>query len=251
MTEDQLHLDLGLGKTPPGPKPQPREKSSASAGPRGQGTEPRTSTEKPAKPQAFHYTNAIREVVVDIVDTMEEFRHVDLARVLVAFAQARQQSKHGTYASCFPLRFEGGAREMLHRGQRYQMPVVRTLEEEEALYILYFMLPRFHDETDYHEKLATIIHELFHISPLFNGDIRRFPGKNFAHGHSRELYHAAMRKMADRYLASSPHAHSHEFLKVPWSELAARPGGIVGMQIARPRPIPVVETPSREKGRSR
>lgn len=242
MTEEQLQLDLELGAAPSGPKPQPRETAGTTAGTARQGPEHRAATERPPKTQAFHYTNAVRAVVTDIVETMEEFRHVDLKRVLVAFAQARQQSKHGTYATCFPLRFEGGAREMLHQGRRYQMPVVRTLEEEEALYILYFMLPRFHDETDYHEKLATIIHELFHISPLFNGDIRRFPGKNFAHGHSRELYHAAMRKLADKYLATSPRAHSHEFLRVPWAELAARPGGIVGMQIARPRPVPVINS---------
>src|SRR6185295_10224566 len=112
--------------------------------------------------------------------------------------------------------------ETVARKRRYRMPVLRH-EGRDYLYILYFMLPRFHEEQDYHEKLATIIHELYHISPHFNGDIRRFPGKNFAHGHSREVYHAAMRKLADRYLATSPRAHEHEFLKVSFKDLLARP----------------------------
>ena len=118
----------------------------------------------------------------------------------------------------------------------YRMPEVRH-QGREILYVLYFVLPRFHEEQDYHEKLATIIHELYHISPRFNGDLRRFSGKNFAHGHSREVYHAAMRKLADHYLATSPRAHDHEFLKVPFEQLLNRPGGLVGRRVTKPKAV--------------
>ena len=97
------------------------------------------------------------EVVRDIVATLEEFRHVDLERVELSISQARQNSKHGTYAFCCPLRFEGGAAECVQRGHRFRMPPFLR-EGKEILYILYFVLPRFHQEQDYHEKLATIIH---------------------------------------------------------------------------------------------
>lgn len=191
------------------------------------------------RPQPFNYTEALREVVTDIVGTLEELKHVDLERTIVAVSQARQQSKHGVYASCLPLRFEGGSRETVIRKVRYRMPEVRNPAGVEALYILYFMLPRFHEETDYAEKLATVIHELYHISPLFNGDLRRFPGKNYAHGHSRERYHAAMRVLASKYLDQSPRADTHEFLKLPFAELTRRPGGLVVSCIEKPRLIPV------------
>jgi len=172
-------------------------------------------------------------VVRDVVATLEEFRHVDLERVLLSIAQARQATRHGGYASCAPLRFEGGAQEKMIRRRRYRMPRLQHANRE-ILYVLYFMLPRFHEEQDYPEKLATVIHELYHISPQFNGDIRRFPGRNFAHGHSREVYHERMRRLAARYLATSPHAGTHEFLKVPFAELLKQPGGVVGMSVPRP-----------------
>jgi hypothetical protein len=207
------------------------------------------SAARSAKPAPFHYTNAMRDVVRDVVETLEELRHVDLDRVLLSIAQARQSSTHGVYASCYPLRFEGGEREVLHKKRRFRMPTLQH-QGHEILYIVYFMLPRFHEEQDYREKLATVIHELYHISPAFNGDIRRFPGKNFAHGHSRELYHAAMRRLADQYLATSPQARDHEFLDRPFSELMEHPGGVVGTCIPRPKPVLVdIPTPRRNPGK--
>jgi hypothetical protein len=198
----------------------------------------------------FNYTDAVQHVVEDIVVTMPEFRHVDLSRVLLSITQARQASTHGVYASLLPLRFECGAVETVVRGRRYRMQPLRH-HGREMLYVLYLMLPRFHAEQDYHGKLATLIHELYHISPAFNGDIRRFPGKNFAHGHSREVYHAAMCRLADRYLAASPRARSHEFLQAPFSELLAHPGGLVGRQVSKPRALPVDAPPVKSRSRSR
>jgi predicted metallopeptidase len=193
------------------------------------------------KPRPFSYTDAMQAVVQDVVATLPELRHVDLDRVLLSIGQARQSSKHGVYASCLPLRFQGGASETVVRGRTWRMPPLRH-EGREILYVLYFMLPRFHEEQEYAEKLATVIHELYHISPRFDGDIRRFPGKNFAHGHSREVYHAAMRKLAARYLAESPRAQEHRFLQMPFSELLAHPGGITGRCVTKPRPVLVTET---------
>lgn len=191
-----------------------------------------------APPRAFDYTSAMREVVEDICATLPELAHIRLQAVLLTVAQARLKSAHGVYAGCFPMRFEGGALETAERGVRYRMPRLQY-EGREILYLVSFTLPRFQDELDYAEKLATIIHELYHISPEFNGDIRRFPGKNFAHGHSREAYHGAMRRLAARYAASSSRGRGFEFLKLRFGELQARYGGVVGRTVARPRPLRV------------
>ena len=233
MPGEQLPLDLeGLEPyTPPAPPPPP---------PKQQPWEPPPRPARQPKPEApvakpFSYTQALGEVVRDVIATLPELAHVDQSRILLAISQARQASKHGVYATCMPLRFEGGAKESVYNGRRYAWPVLHH-EEREILYLIYFTLPRFHEEQDYPEKLATIIHELYHISPQFNGDLRRFPGKNFAHGSSRESYHAAMRQLAKRYLATSPRAESFEFLKEPFGGLLKRPSGVVGFSIARPRP---------------
>lgn len=239
MAGDQLELDLDL---PARRERRTRTRRSVPAGAPEAIAGPEVDRVSPVvTPSAvgtgpFNYTDALWEVVRDVVTTLEELRHVNLDHVLLSVAQARQASTHGVYASCVPLRFAGGARETVVRKRRYRMPELHRFGRE-VLYILYFMLPRFHEEQDYHEKLATIIHELYHISPEFDGDIRRFSGRNFAHGHSREVYHAAMRKLADRYLATSPRAGSHEFLKLSFSELMARPGGVVGFSLPRPKAV--------------
>lgn len=198
--------------------------------------EPSPTSSRSSRPAPFSYTQAMQGVVDDLVATVPELRYVDTGRVLLSITQARQRSKHGVYASCVPLRFEGGSPETRVGKHLYRMsPLLH--EGREILYILYFMLPRFHEEQDYREKLATIIHELYHISPHFNGDIRRFPGKNWAHGTSRDRYHAAMRVLADQYLATSPRAQDHQFLHEPFGELLKRPGGVVGRCISRPKAL--------------
>ena len=101
-----------------------------------------SSPTRERKPQPFNYTNALWEVVRDVVATLEELRHVELDRVLLATSQARQASKHGVYAACVPLRFENGAQETVIRKRRWKMPAVRH-EGRDMLYLLYFMLPRF------------------------------------------------------------------------------------------------------------
>ena len=245
MPEPQLNLDLDL--PPPHPRPsQPTKEARAAERAALKARSEALLNDiarlmnagvKQPKPQPFNYTTAMAEVVQDIIATLDgEFAHIDPNRVLLSITQARQKSKHGVYASCMPLRFENGEREQRRGRYRWEWrPLKRG--EHEVLYILYFMLPRFHQEIDYPEKLATIIHELYHISPHFNGDIRRFAGKNYAHGHSRDVYHEAMRVLAKEYLARSPRAESWEFLHTPFEDLLARPGGLVGYSIPRPQPV--------------
>ena len=66
-----------------------------------------------------------------------------------------------------------------------------------------FYLPRFMN-LDFREKLITVLHELWHISPDFNGDIRRHAGRYHAHTHSQAEYDAEMGVLADRWLRSRP-----------------------------------------------
>lgn len=191
------------------------------------------------KPAAFNYTHALREVAEDLIQELpEHLGHIDLSRVVFCFGAARRSGADGKYAACMGMRLPGGAREMEERGSRWR---IQTLEIDgvEMLYLIQVMLPRFHEEQEYRDKIATVIHELYHISPRFNGDIRRFPGKNYAHGRSREHYHAAMIRLADRYLATAPRAHSWEFLRLSFSELHTRHGGIVGTRVSVPKIIRV------------
>src|SRR5438105_4830800 len=121
MRSDQLALDFGGELAPATEAPRkvsakPRFRSGAAI------AQPAPAPVAPTGP--FHYTNAMWEVVRDMVGTLEELRYIDLDRVLLSIAQARQASKHGVYASCVPLRFEAGASETQVGKRRFRMPAV-------------------------------------------------------------------------------------------------------------------------------
>jgi hypothetical protein len=93
----------------------------------------------------------------------------------------------------------------------YSMPDV-TYRGIDILYVIYFLVPRFLN-LPFREKLITIFHELYHISPEFDGDIRRFPGKNYAHGSSRKRYNALMASFVEGYLGKLEDAGLVAFLE--------------------------------------
>ena len=59
------------------------------------------------------------------------------------------------------------------------------------LYVMTFCLPRFLNQ-DFDEKIVTLFHELYHISPAFDGDLRRHGGRYQVHTHSQKNYDEEM-----------------------------------------------------------
>lgn len=180
----------------------------------------------------------MRNLSQDMITRLPELSHIDLSRVCVAFCQARKRVHYGMQASLTPLRFEGGALEGKRRGRRYTVQRVQDASGRDMLYILSFYLPRFMDLV-FREKLITVLHELWHISPEFNGDIRRHPGRCYAHSHSQAQYDAEMGVLADRWLALQPPETLHGFLQHNFDQLHQRYGTIFGNRLARPKLIPI------------
>jgi hypothetical protein len=178
-------------------------------------------------PRGFHFTRAIRALCADMVARVPALGHIDLPQVAIGICQTRRNVSHGVYASLTPLRFAGGGREQLRRGKRYVIEPLRDQDGREFLYLLNIYLPRFL-ETTVEEKLATLIHELWHISPEFDGDLRRHEGRCYAHGPSQREYDARMARMAQQWLAADPPWHLYEFLERKFDELAAEHGGVWG-----------------------
>jgi hypothetical protein len=174
----------------------------------------------------------------DVVRRVDDLRHIDMGQVATAFAQARKRTSYGLYASLTPMRFEGGS--LLYRRGRRQYTVQRlfTSEGREILYILTFYLPRFMD-LSFREKLTTIFHELWHVSPEFDGDLRRHGGRCYAHTHSQKQYDTHMERLAGRYLASAPPPELLEFLKFRFADLHERYGRVYGSKVRRPKLLPV------------
>ena len=134
-----------------------------------------------------------------MVARLEELRHIDLSRVGIGFCQTRRQGRFGMHASLTPLRFPGGQAQRVRRGRTWRIQRVE-LDGREMLYLLNFYLPRFLD-LPFAEKLTTVAHELWHIGPRFDGDLRRFGGRCYAHSGSQRRYDAYVGRLVDRWLA--------------------------------------------------
>ncbi len=171
-----------------------------------------------------------------MVARLPELSHVDLGRVAISLCQTRRNVSHGLYAALTPLRFEAGARQKTLDGRRYGVEPVCDASGREYLYILSFYLPRFLN-TSLEEKLSTVLHELWHISPEFDGDLRRHDGRCFAHGPSQRDYDAQMDQLAQRWLALDPPAYLYEYLAEDFENLVAEHGAVVGAHWPTPKLI--------------
>jgi hypothetical protein len=184
------------------------------------------------------FTLHVRRVCDDMVARLEPLRHIDPSRVAFSFCQTRKTVPHGMYASLTPLRFADGALEIVRRGRRWRIPRLTDRDGREMLYILNFYLPRFLNLT-FEAKLATIVHELWHISPRFDGDLRRFGGRCYAHSGSQKRYDVHVNALAKRWLALAPPEPLYEFLRHDHRELVRRYGRIYGQRFRTPRLVPV------------
>lgn len=190
-----------------------------------------------AERQAFDFSAAMTRLCVDLCARLPEFQHIRMHEIAVTFAQARLKVAHGLQAKLTPLRFEQGALVTRRYGKSWTVPRLYR-GEQELLYILTFYLPRFLEHS-FREKMITVVHELFHISPEFNGDIRRLEGRYHVHSHSQTEYDAEMAVFAERYLKLGPPRELYEFLQLDFRTLQARYGGVVGLKVPIPKLIPL------------
>ena len=190
------------------------------------------------KVAGFDFTRHIRAVCADAVCRLPELAHIDLARVAISFSQARRRVSYGLQASLTPLRFHEGTLTTRRRGREYTVERVTDSEGREMLYILTIYLPRFLD-APFREKLVTLFHELWHISPDFNGDLRRHHGRCYAHSHSHREYDERMGELADRWLALAPPEELYSFLQLGFDDLQRLYGGVHGCRIRRPKLLPM------------
>ena len=186
--------------------------------------------------RGFNFTARMRDLCAELVARLPELQHIRIDQLAFAFAQAKNRSQFGTYATLTPMRFEGGSLYTTKRGHRYTTQRLFTEDGHELLYIVTFYMPRFMD-VELLEKISTIIHELYHISPDFNGDIRRFPGRCYAHSGSQKDYDAEMDRLAQRWLDSNPPAEIYDFLRYRFDEFSQRLGPIYGAKIKTPKLI--------------
>jgi hypothetical protein len=187
--------------------------------------------------QPFHFCGHVRRLCADIVARTQPLHHVDVSRLLFGVTQARSGRPHGLQARVTPLRFRDGVLARRRHGVTYRVQRY-FVAGREMLYVLAFCLPRFLDQ-DFDDKLVTLFHELYHISPGFDGDLRRHEGRCAIHSNSKRGYDAHMADLARAYLAGGADPALHAFLRLNFAQLEHRHGTILGVMVPRPKLIPV------------
>lgn len=188
--------------------------------------------------EPFRFCQAMERLVRAICASCEELAHIQVDKLLFSVCQARSTDRYGLQARVTPLRFPGGNLEINRRGTNYTVQR-HQVDGTEKLYQVTFCLPRFQNQT-FDEKMITIFHELYHIGPKCDGDLRRLEGRCHAHSHSQVHYDAHMAALARFWLANRPDTSLYNFLRLDFWQLQARHGSVLGVFVPRPRLIPVV-----------
>ncbi len=182
-------------------------------------------------------SSTLTAIISEIVSRTPSLAHIDVERILVCVGSNRKGRRGGLYGKLIPLRFKNGSPRLLHRGRTYAIPEI-SHNGRTCLYMLYFYMPRFFD-LSWEGKLGVLFHELFHISPRFDGDIRRMGAVKAAHGHSKRHFETLF---SPELRAFIPYAHTSahfEFLSMNTHVLYRRYRAVTGIRMKNPKPLPV------------
>lgn len=191
------------------------------------------------------YTRLAWLALCNMVRTVPELGHIQPEKVAVVAASRSGTSRYGNLAQCIGL---GGPEHLdlqywYLRGSRQVVKITPWFRRENArlcldgtdmAYLIRLRLPRLLD----HHPLETLLHELVHIGPAFDGRIRRMRhGKRF--DATVEHITRCWRREGDSELV--------EALAMNQKELEAKWGAIVALcfreSFVHPRIVPAPDGP--------
>jgi hypothetical protein len=185
----------------------------------------------------FQLSDYLHRLTENIAVKCPELRHIDPKQMLFTITPARKNSMYGLQARVTPLRFKNGELTQKRRGKTYHVQRY-VVDGCEILYLVTFCVPRFLDQS-FREKLITIFHELYHINPSFDGDLRRHESRYEYHTHSKEEYDELMGQLVDRYIATKPDPELLAPLALSSSGFREQYGRVMAFKIPQPKMIPI------------
>lgn len=157
------------------------------------------------------FTQAVRALIDHVARALPEYAHIDSARIIIVAGEARRASR-GTVK---PLSFSNG-RQLDSLGRR--KPLVRV-NGVRMLYTI-TLRPLFFRRSTPRQRVATVLHELFHIARAFDGTLDH--GRRHAQaGDGFESQFAPLEKRAWRALPAevlAPFAYDGEVRVTQWLE---------------------------------
>ena len=133
----------------------------------------------------LNITLAVKRLIRDVAARLPEFAHVRASRMLVVAGEARRASR----ATIRPTRPSG----------RRNGPSVRV--KGRTIFYVVSLRPLWFLESTPEERVATILHELYHASTRFDGRLHR--GRRHA-VLPLGRYNRKIRALTHRYLAEAP-----------------------------------------------
>lgn len=200
----------------------------------------------------FDFSQHVSSLIQDIVKKVPIFSHIRPTKLLISCADVKKRGKTGTWAQLYPMKYENGHYSIRERsGNRVYLFKTNQIRigRREIFYIIYLMMPRFQN-LSYFQKLETIFHELYHISPEFDGRLRRLHKRYIFHGPSNKLYDERIRYWVRYYLKSRPSQLRNQFLHQRFNELKLKHNGIDMVYIPEPRETIKIMV-SRQKARTK
>ncbi len=187
--------------------------------------------------ESINVTDVLTVIIQEIVTSIPAFTHIDPSRMLVCCASNRRNSRGSTFGKLVPMRFKNGEKIQKFRGNYYSIPPLMH-ENREILYIIYFYMPRFFDLNAYH-KLRVILHELYHINPGFNGDIRRMGEYKASHGGSKKKFDEYFEDELKEFYSRIHNKPYMKFLTLDSRELYRTFSDVYARRMKVPRPVRV------------
>jgi hypothetical protein len=203
----------------------------------------------------INYTERLTLLMRDLVVRIPALAFIDVDQVLV-FARHGRSDAQGAFATCHSLTLppsepgyyfwrDRGTGRITRRSEWFvtKSPTV-TVADRPVKYLISFVLPRFCDQTfdrsrkeRYYDgfddplvaKLDTVVHELYHIDPGYQG-IRRLDrgdGTVSPHCHTRQFFEDVA-AMVTAYLESHPDPAIFDFLRHDFRALHAMHGSVIG-----------------------
>lgn len=178
-------------------------------------------------------TLAVKRLIRDAAQRLPELAHLRPSRILVVAGEARRASR----ATIRPAHFKETGR--AQSGGRHK-PLIH-LKGRKILYVV-TLRPLWFVASTPAQRIDTVLHELYHVSPRFDGTLHR--GRRHTRL-PRDRYHRRIRALRRRYLAAAPpelvapFAHRGLVRVRMWLERPAafRPGDYAGRRVYTERQL--------------
>lgn len=185
--------------------------------------------------KAINLSDFLHDLITDVCRRISSFSHINTEKIHICISSNRAGGRGATFGKLVPLKFKGGEEVLYHRGKCYVMPKIEV-NSIRILYLIYFYIPRFTDLAPL-DKLRVIFHELYHIHPEFNGDIRRFGKSGSAHGKSKKQFDTKFEKEVITYSQTIHNTTAWEFLLLNTGGIFNNYREVLSCRMKVPKPI--------------